>query len=512
MALFNHSHLRHALPAICLAQIVLGTAHAQPPDAQWTPDIPRTWDDAALESLELPLPPPAPTPATVTSEYYYRIPIRPIHKSYPVYHPAYEPTDYLEWLRQQAPEITFDATSLVTKQDWIEAGAMVFDAPIEFMESGTLMELVRDPAWYADNAVPVTSEGQLPVFRYVIREQGKVELGIAACGMCHTRVMPDGSVIRGAQGNLPDDRTLAYELRIEAARAADPARSQQDMRDYMRKNYAAPWRADGPSARTDTMTFDELAATLEAIPPGVCARQGSSPFSPPRIPDLIGVQEREYLDASGRFRHRDIGDLMRYAALNQGLDELTSYGDFRPAGELPEPSTLARYSDEQLYALSLFVYSLQPPANPNRASQLARGGQRVFEREGCATCHPPPRYTNNRLSPVRQFKVPEQHRRRFAVDPMLIGSDPELTLTTRRGSGYYKVPSLKGLWYRGPLGHNGSVATLEEWFDPQRLREDYVPAGFRGHGRQTRAVPGHPFGLELTTEDRAALIAFLNTL
>jgi len=38
-------------------------------------------------------------------------------------------------------------------------------------------------------------------------------------------------------------------------------------------------------------------------------------------------------------------------------------------------------------------------------------------------------------------------------------------MLTRKGTGYYKVPSLRGLWYRGPYEHDGSVATLEDWFD-----------------------------------------------
>ena len=95
---------------------------------------------------------------------------------------------------------------------------------------------------------------------------------------------------------------------------------------------------------------------------------------------------------------------------------------------------------------------------------------------------------------------------------MRVGTDPTLTLTTRRGTGYYKVPSLKGVWYRGPFEHNGSVATLEDWFDPRRLRDDYVPPGFIGHNRKTRAVKGHEFGLALAAEDKRALIAFLKTL
>lgn len=93
-----------------------------------------------------------------------------------------------------------------------------------------------------------------------------------------------------------------------------------------------------------------------------------------------------------------------------------------------------------------------------------------------------------------------------------INTDPNLALKTRRGTGYYKVPSLKGVWYRGPFEHNGSVATLEDWFDIRRLRDDYVPTGFRGFGVATRAVKGHEFGLRLTLEKRTALIEFLKTL
>jgi hypothetical protein len=93
-----------------------------------------------------------------------------------------------------------------------------------------------------------------------------------------------------------------------------------------------------------------------------------------------------------------------------------------------------------------------------------------------------------------------------------VGTDPGLSLKTRKGTGFYKVPALKGVWYRGMFGHDGSVTTLEEWFDATRLRDDFVPSGFRGYKVTHRAVPGHPFGLTLSAEDKAALIAFLKTL
>ena len=65
---------------------------------------------------------------------------------------------------------------------------------------------------------------------------------------------------------------------------------------------------------------------------------------------------------------------------------------------------------------------------------------------------------------------------------------------------------------RRPFEHSGSVATLGDWFDPNRLKDDYVPTGFKGYGVKTRAVKGHEFGLQLSAEDKRALIAFLKRL
>jgi hypothetical protein len=213
---------------------------------------------------------------------------------------------------------------------------------------------------------------------------------------------------------------------------------------------------------------------------------------------------------------------MRYAAANQAIDMLARFGDFIPAGRgdgtRPDPGrspfagTADRYSDAQLYALARYLYSLEPPPNPNRVTDLTRRGEAVFESQQCARCHTPPLYTNNRLIPAPGFRPPDDHLRRFDVMDVVIGTDPGLAPATRRGTGYYKVPSLEGVWYRGPFGHSGPVASLEDWFDPARVRDDYVPTGFRGAGGRPRAVPGHLFGLALSDEDRRALIAFLRTL
>ena len=47
-------------------------------------DIPRTWDNTAIESLQLPLATREFYPSHISAEEYYRIPERVIYKSYPV--------------------------------------------------------------------------------------------------------------------------------------------------------------------------------------------------------------------------------------------------------------------------------------------------------------------------------------------------------------------------------------------------------------------------------------------
>ena len=54
------------------------------------------------------------------------------------------------------------------------------------------------------------------------------------------------------------------------------------------------------------------------------------------------------------------------------MDRLSHYNRFRPYGELPDPSTLERLSDEHLYSLAIYIYSLKPPANPNKFNAVAR--------------------------------------------------------------------------------------------------------------------------------------------
>jgi hypothetical protein len=504
-----------ALPV--LTAVIIAIANPPGPNGHQdpTPQIPKTWDEQAMATLEVPLADAAASPVPVSADYYYRIPVRPIYRTYPVYHPDKEPPGYVERLKGVEPELlSFDFSKVTTPDEWIRIGEIVFDAPTDYDISGSSAQF-RDASYYTSLGIPVARDGTVPFVRYVVREKGKLEVGVLGCGTCHTRVMPDGSVVKGAQGNFPFDRTGPLELPDEALPV---------VRRLLTMLYGVPWLGDRDPARSfETMTYQEMLEYGRSIPPGVQARHGTGLHIPAQIPDLIGVQERRYLDHTGLVRHQGIADVMRYAALNQSVDLYSRHGDFVPVAEdfrtLSDPYKESpflfangRYGEEQLYALARFVYSLQPPRNPNSMDALAAHGREVFAHEGCGSCHTPPLYTNNKLTPAVGFRLPAQGLEAPDVMSRSVGTDPDLALKTRRGTGYYKVPPLRGVWYRGPFEHSGSVATLEDWFDSRRLRDDYVPTGFKGFGVQTRAVKGHEFGLKLSPADKTALIAFLKTL
>ena len=501
----NWSRRIHLILAIAALPVFSQTG-PQP----FRPEIPKVWDDAAIREVELPLAARIPV-QHMPSEYYYSIPVRPNVKTYPIYMPGKEPQGYWEWLQKQEPEPAFDIAALRTKEDWIKAGELVFEAPKDFTSFDDPFTDVRNPKWYEYTGIRGDRNGIVPFYRYVIRKRGTVEVNLDSCAECHTRLMDDGSVLKGAQGNVPFGRIWAYRLAND--KRIDPIRPAKGIVQHF---FGAPWIQPDPTAPLSDKTMAEFVEHIASIPPGVNVRQGTSATYPAQIPDLIGVQDRLYLDHTGLQQHRSIVELMRYDAINNFIDELTSYAGFRPTsgpgGSLPDAKNEGRESDQELYALASFIYSLKPPPNPNRFDATAARGKKVFDREGCGGCHTPPLYTNNMLTPASGFKVPEEDRGKYRILNVSVGTDPFLATKTRRGTGYYKVPSLKGVWYRGPFEHNGSVATLEDWFDVRRLRDDYVPTGYRGYAVQTRAIKGHEFGLKLPADEKAALIAFLKTL
>ena len=267
--------------------------------------VPRAWDSNELASFELPLVNAEASARHVSPDYYYRIPVRSIYKSYPIYAPGHEPQGYLAWLGQQEPEIIFDASRLRSDDEWIAAGEAVFDAPIGYGATFKLSQ-VRDRDWYDRNHVPVTRDWVMPFSRYVVRQKGVVEVGSGSCLMCHARVMRDGTLVKGAQGTFPVDRAIAYNLRQQFADAKNPAEFLNGIRLGQRTFFSMPWLRPDPAARVNEMSIEDIARVYDAIPPGVTTRVNLSLFTPAQIPDLIGIQDRRHLDHTGIVLQRSI--------------------------------------------------------------------------------------------------------------------------------------------------------------------------------------------------------------
>jgi len=275
--------------------------------------------------------------------------------------------------------------------------------------------------------------------------------------------------------------------------------------------YGVPWRKDDIHEQMKTIAPAQYGALIAAAKlGGAIARWNGSLYYPAKGPDLIGIKSRKYIDATATHQHRVIGYWMRYAAMVSFADT----ADFGPYHVLlPDTNRArARLPDEALYALALYIYSLQPPRNPNPFDEKAEAGQKIFAREGCPACHTPPLYTSNKLTLAQGFTPPKDKPASLDVLPISVGTNPELALATRKGTGYYKVPSLKGVWYRGHYLHDGSAASLEEMFDSDRLQPTHIPGGFMPPGVKNRAIKGHEFGLKLKSGEREQLLAFLRTL
>src|SRR5579885_3603041 len=175
----GRGRMRNPVRNWVLGLVILFPVNAQVRQGTTQPGVPRVWEDQEIATLEVPLANPAGSPKHISSDFYYKIPVRPVYKTYPVYAPGREPEGYMDWLKQREPEIVWDDTGhkprLNTENDWIAAGEAIFDAPIYYTNHRVVaLADVRNPDWYQATGASVAKDGTLPYVRYVIRNKGTV--------------------------------------------------------------------------------------------------------------------------------------------------------------------------------------------------------------------------------------------------------------------------------------------------------------------------------------------------
>jgi cytochrome c peroxidase len=156
------------------------------------------------------------------------------------------------------------------------------------------------------------------------------------------------------------------------------------------------------------------------------------------------------------------------------------------------------HADTVLAALSAYVLTRFVGASPwdgveanlDTAPPELVAGYKLFTGKAlCASCHPPPLYTDNSYHRLGLIKSPDEGRGR--VDAAARGA--------------FKTPGLRGATRRALFFHDGSATSLE-------AAVDWHLAGGRGHGADPSVIdPGLP-PVALLPEERGQLLAFVRAL
>ena len=175
------------------------------------------------------------------------------------------------------------------------------------------------------------------------------------------------------------------------------------------------------------------------------------------------------------------------------LESPTYRAHVRRAGNV---LTAGKTAAAALVAYALTRFSAESPWDrqergvPAAVSAQAIAGYALFGgKAGCATCHPPPLYTDLAYHRLGLIASPDDGRGR---------TDPTAT-------GGFKTPSLRAAAQRARFFHDGSAATLE-------AAVDWHLTGGTGQGADPSIVDPALTPVTLTTDERAALLAFVRAL
>lgn len=329
-------------------------------------------------------------------------------------------------------------------------------------------------------AAALRSLGEAAFFDYPAQLVGGFELALrspellAAYGLWQGRAPTDAADAAPRLGGL---------LRVELPGGSGTALSLSCASCHAR---AAGEQVE-PGRPADRLDIGALAQ--DQAPPGVELAQGRwgpgrvdvSPDgadNPVAIPDLRVVAAQRYLHHEATLRSDPSGPLTDQRELPLALAVRIETLLITTLGQQRRPPPLV--------ALGLAVYlrSLLPPSGSPGGGR----GQELFAAH-CQRCHAPPDYAGE---PVALTEL---------------GTDPAAGRSRERGTGTYRTPTLRAVAQRPALLHDGRLLDLAALLDPARLAADYQGA-LHGDG----PVAGHRYGLSLTSDERADLIGFLQTL
>ncbi|MGK7877492.1 MAG: c-type cytochrome [Xenococcaceae cyanobacterium] len=217
----------------------------------------------------------------------------------------------------------------------------------------------------------------------------------------------------------------------------------------------------------------------------------------------------------------------------------TSLTETVNTGAIGDGATRKSINIEGLKRVEDFIKEFPPPKYPfDIDGKLAAQGKEIFD-NNCASCHA---FGGERTGTVILVEEVGTDRHRLdmwtqeaadAYNEFAEGYPYDFD-NLRKTDGYVSV-SLDGLWLRAPYLHNGSVPYLQDLFEVPEKRtkvfyrgyDVYDPekVGFVSEGPEAEKVgfkydtrvtangnQGHLYGIDLSSDDKKALIEYLKTL
>jgi hypothetical protein len=163
---------------------------------------PRFWNDRELAEWATPIAALDVRPSHFSERQYYAAPEAEWVRTYPVYFPGREPANYWEKLSATKPEPLI-RPGAKTAGDWVDSGRRVFeemDIPAFRSTDPQIITMARSAEEFARRGGRAEKDGRVLGLRWVPTSKG-LSLGLSDCSGCHTRVMPDGSLLNGAPFN-----------------------------------------------------------------------------------------------------------------------------------------------------------------------------------------------------------------------------------------------------------------------------------------------------------------------
>lgn len=364
------------------------------------------------------------------------------------------------------------------------------------------------------------------------------------CAFCHTatyRAAPQDKphIVIAAPGHQLDGQKY---LRFLYACAGDSRFNADNILKEIDRLYKLSWLDRMlyryvliPQTRTALLKQKEEFAWTNSRPDW--GRGRVDPFNPEKfgplkqpMDDTIGNSDMPSL---WNQKARAGGKTLHWDGLQSSLDEVfinSALGDGATRKALPL---------DEFERLKAWLIDLPPPKYPFaiKPELMARGSE-VYKQQ-CASCHAVGGERTGTVIPLDEVKT-DRHRldewTQGAADAYNSGAGGYTFNTShfRKTNGYESSP-LDGIWLRAPYLHNGSVPSLIDLLElPDRRPKifwrgydvyDQEKIGFLSDGDDARkfgfrydtSLPGnsnegHLWGVDLSADDKKALIEFLKTL